>query len=39
MADQIRTIAKERLGERVGKLLQADILSVERAICVQLGLR
>ena len=39
MADQIRTIAKERLGNRIGTLTARDVLAVERAIRRQLGLR
>ena len=39
MADQIRTVAKERLGNRVGTLTARDLLAVERAIRQQLGLR
>jgi mRNA interferase MazF len=38
MADQIRTVSKERLSERVGALSRTDILLVEQAIRVQLGL-
>ena len=38
MADQLSTISKLRLRERVGRLNQEDIAAVERAICVQLGL-
>ena len=38
MADQLSTISKLRLRERVGRLGQEDIAAVERAICVQLGL-
>jgi len=38
LADQIRTVAKERIGERVGRLPRVDVLAVEQAIRVQLGL-
>ena len=38
MADQIATISKQRLSERVGRLAAADIAAVERVICLQLGL-
>lgn len=38
MADQIRTVAKERLAERLGTVTPVDLLSVEQAIRVQLGL-
>jgi len=39
LADQIRTVAKERLMNRAGRLTMAEIQAVERAIRVQLGLR
>jgi mRNA interferase MazF len=39
LADQIRTVTKERLMNRVGVLSAADLRDVERAIKVQLGLR
>jgi mRNA interferase MazF len=38
LADQIRTVAKERLSNRMGELAPAEVLAVERAIRVQLGL-
>lgn len=38
MADQLSTISKLRLRERLGRLSWEDIAAVERAICVQLGL-
>jgi mRNA interferase MazF len=38
MADQIATISKQRLCERVGRLAAADVAAVERVICLQLGL-
>jgi len=38
MADQLTTIAKERLGRRLGQLSTADLAAVERAMRVQLGL-
>jgi mRNA interferase MazF len=38
MADQISTISKLRLRDRVGRLSSEDMVAVERAICVQLGL-
>lgn len=38
LADQVRTVAKERLHERIGSLSPTDLLAVERAIRVQLGL-
>ena len=39
MADQIRTVTKERVTNRMGVLPRADLIEVERAIRVQLGLR
>jgi len=39
MADQIRTVAKERLGDRIGALTRLELLAVEQVIRVQLGLR
>ena len=39
LADQLRTVAKERLGSKIGDLSPADLILVERAILVQLGLR
>jgi len=38
MADQLRTVAKERLAEHVGTLTLAELRSVERVIRLQLGL-
>ena len=38
MANQLSTISKLRLRERIGKLSSADMGAVERAICLQLGL-
>jgi mRNA interferase MazF len=38
LADQIRTVAKERLTERIGDLTGPDLLAVERALRLQLGL-
>ena len=38
MADQLTTVAKERLGERIGRLSPADLRKVERVVRVQLGL-
>ena len=38
MADQIATADKQRLKNKLGELSQADILKVEKAIKVQLGL-
>ena len=38
MADQLSTVSKLRLRDRVGRLSALDMAAVERAICVQLGL-
>lgn len=38
MADQLTTASKRRLREIVGKLSSSDVVAVERAIKVQLGL-
>ena len=38
MADQLSTISKRRLRQRLGRLDQGDLAAVERAICLQLGL-
>jgi mRNA-degrading endonuclease toxin of MazEF toxin-antitoxin module len=38
MADQLSTISKLRLRDRVGQLSREDMTAVERAICLQLGL-
>lgn len=38
MADQIATVAKERLSSRIGQITSADLADVERAIKIQLGL-
>lgn len=38
MADQIRTVTKERLTDRVGVLTVRDLLAVEQALRQQLGL-
>jgi mRNA interferase MazF len=38
MADQIATVAKQRLKSRIGALTSVDLADVERAIRVQLGL-
>jgi mRNA interferase MazF len=38
MADQIATVSKSRLGDRIGTLSAEDMRAVERAIRVQLGL-
>lgn len=38
MADQITTVSKGRLSERLGKLTREDLRAVERVISLQLGL-
>ena len=38
MADQIATVSKQRLKERIGSVSREDMAAVERAIRVQLGL-
>jgi mRNA interferase MazF len=38
MADQLTTVGKARLQNRVGRLSEADVQAVEQAIKVQLGL-
>jgi mRNA interferase MazF len=38
MADQVTTVSKRRLQNRVGRLSEGDIRGVEQAIMVQLGL-
>ncbi len=38
MVDKITTVAKERLGERIGRLDDEDMVRLNRAIPVLLGL-
>lgn len=38
MADQIATVSKDRLGNRVGRLTDSEMKEVERAIRMQLDL-
>ena len=38
MADQLSTISKHRLRDRVARLNHEDMAAIERAICLQLGL-
>ncbi len=38
MVDKLSTVAKERLGERIGRLDDADVVRLNRAILVFLGL-
>ena len=38
MVDKLTTVAKERLGKRVGRLDEADAMRLNRAILVFLGL-
>ena len=37
MADQITTASKQRLRNKIGQLVSADLTGVERAIKIQLG--
>ena len=39
MADQIMTADKQRLKKRIGKVSAAEMLSLERALKIQLGIR
>ena len=39
MADQIMTADKQRLKKRIGKVSQAELLAIERALRIQLALR
>ena len=39
MADQIMTASKKRLRSRVGALSPSDMISVEKAVLLQLGIR
>jgi mRNA interferase MazF len=38
MADQLSTVSKLRLREKIGRLSREDIAAIERAICLQLAL-
>ena len=38
MADQLTTVSKERLLNRVGHILESELHDVERVIRIQLGL-
>jgi mRNA interferase MazF len=38
VADQLTTVSKLRLRERISQLTHQDMAAVERAICIQLGL-
>jgi mRNA-degrading endonuclease toxin of MazEF toxin-antitoxin module len=38
LADQIRTVAKERLTDHIGTLSPHDLLAMEKALRVQLDL-
>jgi mRNA-degrading endonuclease toxin of MazEF toxin-antitoxin module len=38
MADQIRTVSKERFQNRIGRVSRAEMAGIERAIRVQLDL-
>lgn len=39
MADQLTTVSKARLGDRLGRVSEKDMQAVEQAMRVQLGLR
>lgn len=39
MADQIMTADKQRLKKRIGKVSPSEMLEIERAIKIQLGIR
>ena len=39
MADQLATVAKERLGKQLGALTRDDLRQVERVLKIQLGLK
>jgi mRNA interferase MazF len=39
MADQLTTAAKERLRDKLGTLSREDMLAVEKAIKIQLGMK
>jgi mRNA-degrading endonuclease toxin of MazEF toxin-antitoxin module len=38
LADQVRTVAKERLATKLGTLIPREMLAVEQALRVQLDL-
>jgi mRNA interferase MazF len=38
MVDKLTTVAKERIGERIGRLDEADVVRLNRAMLVFLGL-
>lgn len=39
VANQIRTVSKQRLGEALGRLTRSEEEALDRALCIQLGLR
>ena len=39
LADQIATVSKDRLKERLGQVSETDLKAVERAIRIQLDLK
>ena len=39
MADQIMTVSKQRLKNRTGSISSADMVSIEGAVLLQLGIR
>jgi mRNA interferase MazF len=38
MADQITTVSKQRLADRMGRLSGSDLAKVEHVLMIQLGL-
>jgi mRNA interferase MazF len=38
LADQLTTVSKRRLGNRMGRISRADLQAIEHAIKIQLGL-
>ena len=39
VADQIATVSKQRVFKKLSKLSKADLIEVERAVCLQLGIK
>jgi mRNA interferase MazF len=38
MADQLATVSKQRLGQRLGTISRAEMAQVEQAMRIQLGM-
>ena len=38
VANQIRTVARHRLGDRLGRLTAAELRNLDRAVAIQLGI-